>query len=304
MNRGSKVPLVGHAIPEWLQQMGVLKEIVIRVVDGSLTQESCIHLARKRRTIARYYLLMAKRTRNPVVALNCLKRAEALGPPDEATLKETIEILKRHRLWSYGETRIQELLSSAPCDHFAHRQMSEILFRAGRGPEALPFARRASMLLPSEPLYQVHLAEVLLSQHILEEAAAVAKSVTVTHPTLAIGWRVLSRVLWAAGDRGTSLIAAYEANKLEASPYGLYTYANYLAQLGSYSEAVEVLGRAIKSGMESADIHSELAQYLLRLGRTDEALIVLKSALQCYPSNHSLRTGMKEALTQDLKAAT
>jgi predicted Zn-dependent protease len=190
---------------------------------------------------------------------------------------------------------MRELLSADPDNHFGCRQMSEILFRAGRADEALPFARRASVLLPQEPFYQVHLAEVLLNQNILEEATAVAKSVTITWPNLAMGWRVFSRVLWAAGDRGTGLIAAYEANKLEPSPFGLYTYATYLAQLGSYSEAVDVLRQVIKAGTDFAGVHLELARYLLQLKRTEDALTVIKSALQRYPYDQTLIRLMQEA---------
>jgi hypothetical protein len=75
-----KVPVVGHGTPDWLNKMGVLKDITMSMLDDTLTVERFAKSVRARRKLARYYTRLSELTRLPSVAAHCRAKAAEIDP--------------------------------------------------------------------------------------------------------------------------------------------------------------------------------------------------------------------------------
>lgn len=98
-----KVPLVGHRMPVWLAQMGVLGKIVDLAVANNLTEQDFYTMARERRNIPHYFVQMAKRAKNKQLKRDCVNRALYLNPTD-------IEALTLHCKCLLEESKFVEAL--------------------------------------------------------------------------------------------------------------------------------------------------------------------------------------------------
>jgi pimeloyl-ACP methyl ester carboxylesterase len=55
-----KLQLLGHRLPVWLQQMGILSDTIDLIVDNRMNEQVFYELARARRNLPRYFLKLAK----------------------------------------------------------------------------------------------------------------------------------------------------------------------------------------------------------------------------------------------------
>lgn len=74
------VPFVGHQMPVWLQQMGVLGQVFDAAMEGTLTVPWFRQLVRKRTELPNYLMNRAKHARDPVQQLRLAEMARLRGP--------------------------------------------------------------------------------------------------------------------------------------------------------------------------------------------------------------------------------
>ncbi|WP_160000280.1 tetratricopeptide repeat protein [Roseomonas sp. 18066] len=161
-----KVPLVGHAVAQWLARMGTLRPLVLGRIEGSLTPASMAQLARPRRGLPRYYSQLARTTRRPGVIRRCIAELEARGL-DEGMLREFLPMFRRQALWLEAECMARGHLASDPASLAAHRVLAEALLGQQRGAEALGLLQAAEALWPGNPdlaALQARLAEPRLAE--------------------------------------------------------------------------------------------------------------------------------------------
>jgi hypothetical protein len=58
-----KIPVVGHHMPKWMAEMGLLKSTLTDILAGQFSVQHFHHEARKRRLIKRYWLMLAAQPR-------------------------------------------------------------------------------------------------------------------------------------------------------------------------------------------------------------------------------------------------
>ncbi len=89
-----KVFLVGHQIPTWLLQMGILGTLIDKIVSNSLTELDFYKLARTRKSIIRYFLRMAEsHPQNLAIRRSCANQALTINSMDRKALKLHCECL-------------------------------------------------------------------------------------------------------------------------------------------------------------------------------------------------------------------
>ena len=93
-----RAPLLGHSLPNWLLQMGILKDLVKHVATGDLSVHQWSVMARQRRHIARYYTTMAQLTRSSRIAQQCIAHALTLPTLTPNLRIEALVACKRHGL--------------------------------------------------------------------------------------------------------------------------------------------------------------------------------------------------------------
>jgi hypothetical protein len=84
----------------------------------------------------------------------------------------------------------------------------------------------------------------------------------------------------------------------ESNPLVQAALGNRELHAGHYSEAIEHLERALKGSVRKTILYTDLAEALLKLGRTNEALAALEKAAELDPFNASLRKQLIVQLIQ------
>ena len=75
-----KVPAASHRVPDTLSRLGFIKTVFLRAME--LDRDFFPSLIRSRRTLASYYIGLRKRTRHPMIAAACLKKAAEIDADD------------------------------------------------------------------------------------------------------------------------------------------------------------------------------------------------------------------------------
>lgn len=75
-----RVPMVGHQVPVWLQQMRLLDVVFDGAVDSSLTEAHFAKLARARFELPHYLMSLASKNRRPALKRHLAEKARGLAP--------------------------------------------------------------------------------------------------------------------------------------------------------------------------------------------------------------------------------
>jgi len=108
---------------------------------------------------------------------------------------------------------IDSLIAEAPDDPYFHELKGQFLFENGRIAKAVVSYRRASELLPDEPLIQIGLAQALVETgdtSVLDEAGKHLDAALRREPDNARAWRLLAVVHGRKGEFGLSALASAE----------------------------------------------------------------------------------------------
>jgi tetratricopeptide (TPR) repeat protein len=178
----------------------------------------------------------------------------------------------------------------------AHFNLGNVLFHAGRVPEAIQQYERASRLRPDDAgtYYNLGLAfaeEGKLTEAIQEyERALQIKADAATHNNLGIALMKVGRTPEA--------IEQYEqALRIGPEDAGIhYNLAVALMKSGAMAAAIEQYQHALRLRPDDADLHRDFAAVLLQAGKLPEAIEQYKQALQVRPDDAELRNNLGVAL--------
>ena len=133
----------------------------------------------------------------------------------------------------------------------------------------------------------------------LEEAEALAASLTQQFPKHPFGWGVLGTIFKKMGRLGESLALIQSAVKLSPrDAVSHYNLGNTLQQLGRLDEAEASYRQSITLKPDYAEAHINLGNTLKELGRLDEAEASLRQAIALRPefvqAHNNLGNTLKE----------
>ncbi len=178
----------------------------------------------------------------------------------------------------------------------AHFNLGNVLFHAGRVPEAIQQYERALRLRPDDAgtYYNLGLAlaeEGKLTEAIQEyERALQIKADAATHNNLGIALMKVGRTAEA--------IEQYE-QALRIGPDDAWIHYNLAVALmksGAMAAAIEQYQHALQLRPEDADLHRDFAAVLFQAGKLPEAIEQYKHALQVRPDDAEMRNNLGVAL--------
>ena len=178
-----------------------------------------------------------------------------------------------------AQEELKRVIAAQPSNDDAHRVLAGIHIDRGEWPQAIDEVQKAIALRPnywrnhSEGGYANYRAGKL------EEAARAYQRVTELQPDSARGYHMLGTVQQSAGDL-TSALANYE--KATSIRPAASTYSNVGTVLfwrGNYTGAADAYTRAIALAPHQPDLHANLGDALLKLGRRKEALQSYRRAI-------------------------
>lgn len=203
-----RVPFVGHGVPEWLNRMGVLRKLTLRMIDGTLAPIDFARAVRRRRTLARYFVRVAEHTRSAAVRAWALGEAARIEPANgELIGREIVEgvragdfpaAIAAHArapaLAGLPNAKRPEALAALALAHL----------RTGDPDRADALAREAEALAAESVGALLLLAELRLARGEKEPAVAHLRRVLLLSPGQAQAARLLAATsadgAWAAAD--------------------------------------------------------------------------------------------------------
>ena len=229
---------------------------------------------------------------------------------DRGALDDCLEFLRQKNRNGLGEAELN-------C------QLAEALFHAGRRDEALECGQRAFAAADGEDEVAHFCAWLFSNTGAHVEAAEAYQRLLDRYPDWVEGYRHLSGSLAASGDREAAMAAAAKASDLEPVNFDFALHAGcllldaeraegatpYLARaidlepenpralralsaanhaLGRSDQAIDLALRAASSAPSDSGIAIHAGELLLRTGRIDDALVLLRDAVRHPPDNASL----------------
>ncbi|WP_209381257.1 tetratricopeptide repeat protein [Pararoseomonas baculiformis] len=200
-----RTPAAGHAIGHFLLQAGLLQNLVLRALDGSLTGQGYRALVRERRALSGNYwhqLGRSAHVRRRGFTLELYRRAAALRPNDAVILLDYGNALLRERDAGQALEVFQRAAELAPQSAAPYRGLCHAYRAMGMLDEAVGAGEQAMRLRPQTTDLQRVLVTALLAAGRLERALEVITRTVELEPGLAQNIQLRDRVLarLAAGE--------------------------------------------------------------------------------------------------------
>lgn len=209
-----KLPLTAHPVAVYLDEIGMLRALVLDTLDGSIDPPAVEREARRRRRAsANYFGELARRQplSRAATALALARRAVELGPTNGHALSSLAALLSREGLHDESldcHARLLAITGPKP-DYLI--PYGDALFAAGRQEDASEVARQVSAMAPHMARFQLWAGNMLWRCGATEEAVSLVEAAAAHNPgeeTLTArirSWRlapppgptVIGRGLWA-----------------------------------------------------------------------------------------------------------
>lgn len=170
---------------------------------------------------------------------------------------------------------------------------------AGMHDLALGLLRKASVLLPQDPVVHFDLGNALYAAGEFQDSIAAYRRAVELRPTFFAANNDLGNALTAAGQFGDAAAAYRKATQIQPrSEEALYNLGNALAKEGRLEEAIKSYHRAIKQRPRYPEAHNNLGIALEKSGRLGHAIVHLREALKLKPDHSNAHSNLGNALRQ------
>jgi protein O-GlcNAc transferase len=179
----------------------------------------------------------------------------------------------------------REALRCDPALAAAHHGLGQTLLDQGDLDEALTSIRQSVALQPNQPRAQLNLGRALSLRGDLPGAAACFTEAVRLKPDYAIAHNNLGAVLHSQQKYSEAISALRRALQLQPNyPEAHFNLGNALHAIGEPA-AVPCYAEAIRLRPDYLKAHCQMAVALAAQGRTDEAVLSLKTALRLKPDS-------------------
>lgn len=211
---------------------------------------------------------------------------------------------QQSRMYTDNETLYRRTIARNPACWMAYTNLTQMVYEAGRVPEAMELFSQALRINPAVAHYS--LGNALLRTGRVLEAIDEYKKALQIDPGYAEAHTNLGGALFLAG-RTSEAIDQYQL-ALRISPNYAHAHihlANALVKTGRVSEAIDHYKHAVRMTPNSGTVHNNLGAVLGQMGRISEAIEEVKTALRINPGDIDARNNLRnlEALqkTESLK---
>jgi Flp pilus assembly protein TadD len=174
---------------------------------------------------------------------------------------------------------------------------AHLYFLKGDIAAAAAAARRAAALDPSDPQLVGTLAFHLIDQEQGEEAERLMRETTEKWPNNVQGWRSFGIILLRRGKPQEAIQSFHRAVTLDSRDVDSARHlANALVGVGATDQALSMLAVAAAINPEAADLFSDLAFRLHQAGDLDSALIAVRRAVALDPDSVERQRHLAEIL--------
>ena len=183
--------------------------------------------------------------------------------------------------YAEAERQFQTAIKMAPDDESGYTALGMLQAKTGREPEAIQNFRKAVALAPASPDAHVNLGIALADQYDLAGGLAQFSEAIRLAPRLAKAHYNLGRFYFYTGKYDEARKELETACQIQPDyPDALYSLALTERQLNNAPRATELLEKVVVLSPGNADAQYLLGQNLLQMGKTDEAIVHWKAAVQ------------------------
>jgi Flp pilus assembly protein TadD len=195
--------------------------------------------------------------------------------------------------WSDSETLFRHAVDVNPNSSAVHNSLSAALLERGKVEPAIAHAREAVKLNGADPRPRGTLAAALAAGRMLPEAESEMREMLKLDPENGRALGMLADILAQQGRLDEAMPLARRATELDPNDAAArLVLGTMLAQRGDLPQAARELAAAVRLSRNSR-AHMALGFVLADLGRTNEAELHLKKALELDPSATPARDALE-----------
>ena len=261
-----KMPLVGHVIAAYMNEVDILSTFVEGALAGTLSAHECSLLARNRRKTPQYFYCLGKRSRSVAVKEACLRKIcefEKISPIYQRNFSELMVSSSNWHL--LRDPEIQIFLS-----RFEDDCLSELLKKAGDNgfwEHALVILQRAISVRKVSQAILILIAECLWKLVRLQEAEAYGRlAVYNAQPGHGNAYRILARILFSGKRTSEARDVARAGVEVEGRSFlGWCDLARYSEAIGDFSDAIMAFEQAAKLQPDNPHPKADIERLRLKL---------------------------------------
>ncbi len=190
--------------------------------------------------------------------------------------------------------RLAAAVSANPGNAAYRDLFADVLWKAGRGEEALAQHAEAARLDPRLRLRYARALDILGHP---AEARREYEAIVAAEPQAALARKELGRLLYRAGDYAKAAPYLLGAVKERPNDLVLQQELGYaLDQAGQREQAASVYREILRRAPAAVATRTLLAESLVQLGRRDEAMALLQEGLEASPNTPSLHRQLGSVL--------
>lgn len=260
-----KMPLVGHVIAGYMNEVGVLSAFVEGALAGTLTARECSILARNRRKTPRYFYCLGKRSRSVAVKEACLRKIAKFQKIMPDYQRSFMDLLSSSGAWNLLlDLEFQKDLIGFDDDFL----FSVLKLTADNSylVHALEVSQIAITQRKVSPAMLVLIAECLWKLKRLQEAEAYGRLAVHSAPSYGNAYRILARILFS-DKRATEArdVALVGVGVDGASFLGWCDLADYNEAAGNFADAIMAAEQAEKLQPDHPRSKASIARLLLHV---------------------------------------
>jgi eukaryotic-like serine/threonine-protein kinase len=240
----------------------------------------------------------------PDEALSDVRRALELDPRDPAATIALGDIYVRQRRYPEAEHEYRSGVELAKNDWYFNTRFGFFLQTRGRHPEAAVFFERARELDPGNAMVNRNLGATYFAMERFDEAASAFQRALETNPS-AIVYTNLGTLFFYQGRYKEAVDAFERAIKLDSNRYRVWanladayrwTPGSERKAAEAYAQAIRLIREAIAKAPADINLTSQLATFLVKAGKKQEALSEIANIHSGQPPIVLVRAAMVEEL--------
>lgn len=271
------------------------------------------HYGNKNYKLAKHYLLKATKLNQFVIKVHAHTAYHTLGlihknfnEFDDAIeaakfcIKVAPELLGGYLLtelyrythqYDKAKQVMEELLASQPQEAGAYIQISHIYNAKNELQDAVFYASQAVDMEPKNFGFRVHFINLLRKKGDYDKATAIVDSELKVKPTWGEGYKQLSLICDALGERDSAVEHARKAVAVEPDNFGLRAHlSNLLRKNGAFEDASIVIHEALSINPEWGEGYKQLSLVHDAKQEYDTAVQYAQQAVTAEPANLALQT--------------
>lgn len=253
---------VGHVVAEWMRQARILEEFTTSSLNQTATSQSFFDLAKKRKTIPRYYFEMANLRNHSNISDMCLKKILFLNKEEYISPNDLSKLVRKCKNITFLKEKETIKQISKMNDELVF-SISKSVSDMGQYRDALEICQSVESTRPIGYKLYFNMAESAHRAGLLPDAFFYAKKSISLNEKSSNSFRVMTRILRSSGLYSEAIRYSIMGLKLEKNSFlGWLDLGEIYQECGKDKDALFCFTKALKLSPDDKNVQNKIGNIL------------------------------------------